>query len=78
MGFVITFINILTVSSNQLIFAKTPNPAVTSALLCEILLLKSVQCLTWDDVISRIRLRTVPAGYTPHAWKSGTFYCADY
>ncbi len=48
------------VSSNQLITAEKPNPAVTpppTPLLREIWLLKTVHCLLWDDVISRLRLR---------------------
>ncbi len=44
---------------------------VSPVLLCEILLWRAVQSLSWEDIISRLRLRTVPAGYTYHAWKAG-------
>ena len=26
-----------------------------------------------DDVVNRLRPRTVPAGYTPHTWQSGEY-----
>ena len=65
-------------SSNQLITAEKPNPVVTPALLCEIWLLRTLQCLSWDDIISRLRLRTVPAGYSCHAWKSGSIVIINF
>lgn len=59
------------VSADQLITAEKLNSAVPPALLCEVLLWRTEQDLSWDDVISRLRLRTVPAGYPCHAWKAG-------
>ena len=62
---------IFAVSTNQLIVAERPNSVVPPALLCEVLLWRVVQSLSWDDVISRLRSRTVPAGFVYHAWKVG-------
>ena len=61
---------LMLVSGTQLA-AEKHNPAVPPVLLCEIWLLKTVASLSWDDIISRLRQRTVPAGYSIHAWKSG-------
>lgn len=62
---------VFVVSADQLITAEKLNSAVPPALLCEVLLWRTEQDLSWDDVISRLRLRTVPAGYPCHAWKAG-------
>ena len=51
---------------------RIPNPTVDSDLLEKV--------HTWiragiilDDIIERLRLQTVPTGYTVHAWTEGTF-----
>ena len=60
------------VTSDKLIVAEKPNPAISPVLLCEVLLWQAVQGLSWEDIISRLRSRTVPPGYPYHAWKPGT------
>ena len=55
---------------NGTIVASEPNPAVSEALLKEVLLWKIEGC-TDDDVIIRLRQRTVPAGYKFHSWIAG-------
>ena len=50
--------------------AEVPNPAVSSDLLKEILNWKQ-QGLMMKDIITRLRLRTVPPGYTVHNWHQG-------
>ena len=52
------------------IVAKKPNPAVPSDLLKEILSWKS-EGASMLDVVTRLRQRTVPAGYTIHTWIPG-------
>ncbi len=59
------------VCANQLIVPEKPNSVVPPSLLCQVLLWRSVQSLSWDDIISRLRSRTVPSGYVYHAWKDG-------
>ncbi len=59
------------VCASQLIVAEKPNSVVPPSLLCEVLLWRSVQSLSWDDILSRLRPRTVPSGYVYHAWKEG-------
>ena len=54
MGNIINFI----VLPDQSIIAVKPNPAVQPSLLCEVLLWKDVQHISWDDIISRLRTRT--------------------
>jgi hypothetical protein len=51
-------------------YSSEPNPAVGAALLKEILLWKLEGCSN-DDVITRLRQRTVPEGYTIHPWIAG-------
>ena len=53
--------------------AEVPNPAVSSDLLKEILNWKQ-QGLMMKDIITRLRLRTVPPGYTVHNWHQGISY----
>lgn len=48
--------------------AEVPNPAVTPELLKEILEWKR-HGATINDVITRLRQRTVPTGYTIHMWQ---------
>ena len=52
------------------ITAVLSNPAVTVGLLSEI---KSwyAEVATVNDVVERLRLRTVPCGYTIHSWTEG-------
>lgn len=61
----------IAVSTTPLITANNPSPVVPSTLLREVFLWLVQQSLSWDDVISRLRSRTVPAGYPYHAWKRG-------
>ena len=55
---------------NGTIVASEPNPAVSEALLKEVLLWKIEGC-TDDDVTIRLQQRTVPAGYKFHSWIAG-------
>ena len=50
--------------------AKHHNPAVPLAVLREIVEWKQGGA-TMDDVVARLRLRTVPHGHTTHTWTSG-------
>jgi len=50
--------------------AVEPNPAVGSELLSEIKVWYEEHATT-DDVIERLRLRTVPSGYAIHSWTEG-------
>ena len=50
--------------------AEVPNPAVSSTLMLEIQQLK-VDGLSEQDIFSRLRSRTVPAGYAFTTWKPG-------
>ncbi len=59
-----------TVMPDCTVVASEPNPAVGAALLKEILLWKLEGCSN-DDVITRLRQRTVPEGYTIHPWIAG-------
>ena len=52
------------------VVATNPHPSVNEDLLTEILYLKR-QELEWKDILSRLRPRTVPSGYTYHPWKTG-------
>ena len=49
------------------IVATEQNPAVSAELLAEIFQWREAGA-TEDDVIERLRMRTVPPGYTPHLW----------
>ena len=59
-----------TADKNVNIKAEVPNPAVDVNLLCEILTWNR-QGIPFDGVIERLRIRTVPSGYTPHSWTIG-------
>ena len=50
--------------------AAVPNPAVGEKLLQEISTWMEEGC-TMEDVVLRLRLRTVPNGYEPHNWCEG-------
>ena len=54
------------------VVASEPNSATTvpSALLKDILLWKLEGCSN-DDVVARLRQRTVPKGYQFHPWIAG-------
>ena len=52
------------------VVAEVPNPAVPTTLLEEILNWK-MQGATTKDVLERLRVRTVPMGYSPHTWTPG-------
>jgi hypothetical protein len=58
------------VCPNGQVEAVLSNPAVPAALLTEISLWLS-QGLQWNDIISRLRPRTVPPGYAYNSWKPG-------
>ena len=52
--------------------AEKPNPAVPLDVLQSIYLWLSHD-VTFDDIIDRLRPRTVPSGYTYSNWKTGTY-----
>ena len=52
------------------VVASEPNSAVGTALLKDILLWKLEGCSN-DDVVARLRQRTVPKGYQFHPWIAG-------
>ena len=56
--------------SNGNVKAEVPNPAVDPGLLREILSWNR-QGASVDDVIERLRVCTVPSGYTTHNWIIG-------
>lgn len=59
--------------ANGSLTAVIPNPAVEPALLKQINAWIEAG-VTMDDVIERLRLQTVPSGYTIHNWTEG-FSC---
>lgn len=60
------------------IVAKQPTSAVSATLLREIWRWLQMG-LSMTDVVSRLRTRTVPKGYSYHMWKPGmysnSYYC---
>jgi len=50
--------------------AEVANPAVSESLLEEIWYLRSCD-MSWKDIIQRLRVRTVPSGYTFCTWHAG-------
>lgn len=62
----------VSVDDNRRIIARVTNPAVSSALLQEVYQWNK-EGATIDDVIERLRLRTVPSEYvgTIHTWIDG-------
>lgn len=67
----------ITVMPDGTVVASEPNPAVDAALLKEILLWKLEGCSN-DDVITRLRQRTVPEGYIIHPWITCTLICRNF
>ena len=55
---------------NSNLVAEKPNPAVSSSVLDEIWKWKKENAST-EDLVQRLRLRTVPIGCQYHNWKSG-------
>ena len=70
---VYTFI-FVTAYADGLVIAEVPNPAVSVDILKDILLWKA-DGATFDDIIVRLRQRTVPSGYTYHTRVQGTCTC---
>ena len=69
---ILLYIGLYLGSADGKLSACIPNPAVDSDLLEKV--------HTWiragiiiDDIIKRLRLQTVPTGYTIHTWTEGTF-----
>ncbi len=54
------------------IVAEKYNPAVPSHILTEVWIWQS-QGATFEDVVDRLRPRTVPPGYLYNSWKAGTY-----
>ena len=52
------------------ITAEIPNPAVSGVILRDIQRSKEEKC-SEEDIITRLRLRTIPAGYNYHTWHPG-------
>ena len=59
-------------SPNGVISAQVHNPAVNDSLLKEIWQWKTEGCSD-VDVITCLRLRTVPLGYEIHTWVAGLY-----
>lgn len=57
------------------VIAKKHNLAVPTSVLLEILQWEALGATT-DDAIGRLRLKTVPQGYTPHQWSPGQYTCS--
>ena len=70
--FLIFYHSSITGDSNGNLRAQIPNPAVCDELLTKILAWKNEGALT-DDIITRLRIRTVPSRYvhTIHSWIDG-------
>lgn len=60
------------VDSNEDLVSQVANPAVSVTPLAEIC---QCQCekMSWEEILKRLRLHTVPDGYEYHLWKPGTF-----
>ncbi len=57
-------------SSDGKILGEIPNPAVSEELLLEIShMMRDGIC--WNDIVNRLRPRTVPAGYAFCSWMYG-------
>lgn len=67
-----SYLHVLGVGDGDVV-GEEPNPAVPTEVLTEILHLKEE--ISMEDVISRLRSRTVPPGYPYHTWRilSGKF-----
>ena len=58
------------------VVAEHQSAAVPTSLLREILEWRS-QGATMEDVVNRLRFRTVPPGYHPHTWHPGWYTPVD-
>lgn len=65
-GFIVVNIG----NKDGIVAASVPNPAISTELLKEI-----QQC---DDVIGRLRMKTVPPGYATHSWIEGGLFTIEY
>ena len=61
-----------TACADGCVVAAVPNPAVSADLSKEIQQWKE-QGATIDDIITRLRLRTVPTSYSAHTWQQGSY-----
>ena len=59
---------LVTIDGN--VVAEVQNPAVSKDLLKEVSHWRD-HGVEWKDVISRLRVRTVPSGYTHSPWRPG-------
>ena len=62
------------------VVAQVPNSAVCMDLLKEIRDWKAEKASELN-VLTRLRQRTVPSGYTPHSWQAGMYFkleCSSY
>ena len=76
--FVCLFTSIsIVVHADGSITAECPNPAVPECVLREVLEWK-ISGVATDDVIDRLRVRTVPPGYPIHPWIHGWFVCTHH
>ena len=55
-------------TTEGLLIAEEPNPAVPDDVLMEVWRLRQDH-IADEDIISRLRSRTVPSGYSFHSWK---------
>ena len=56
---------------NGRLVAQSPNPAISCSLLAEVCKWMNEKA-SLEDVVVRLRPRTVPNGYEYHTWKAGT------
>lgn len=64
------FVLLISVTPSGQFVGQVQNPAVCEKLLTEISQWLC-QDIEWSDIISRLRPRTVPNGYTYKPWRSG-------
>ena len=70
-NFLLCIATTLLANADGTITAETPSPSVPERLLKEIWQLRQ-SGLCYEDIIDRLRSRTVPQGYPIHSWKPGT------
>lgn len=58
------------------VVAEESNPAVPEEVLNEVWQLKQ-ELISIEDIISRLRTRTVPSGYSFHSWKKGVLFLTE-
>ncbi len=51
--------------------AQEPTSPVPQEVICEVASLQK-SGLSLEDIVSRLRCRTVPTGYPIHPWRAGT------